>query len=532
MAIFGEYYASPAAMTPSTLSLSQFKFFQEVIKDLFSDSRVKTTFETLLLSDSAIYFPAWGNIEKSSDSRIFVPDNIFIKLSDSRIKVINNEITKSSDTRILDIFKITKSSDTAIFHPAWGNIELLSDQVIRVPDNIFTKTSDSWIQKINEISRVSDTTIFKSGLEVSKSSDSAIKRLDYEIIDVSSDVIIKRHAFDTKLIPSFSLIKTEVDYTLLADTAIFKSGFLKSILSDSNIIAEGTGFINIPSDSLLSVENLIEKVSDTFIVLGQDISLSSDSAIFREDFDILELLSDSAILVSSFNNIQILSDSAIHKEINISKLSDSRILRLAENYPYQTLKKISDVNIEKTFEKTVRSLSKIRQSFIIDNLSNTLIKSINDISLFSDSYIKNNPIITSYSKSTILNIYDVDKLSDTHIKTPTLINLISDVFIDREPILELYSNSNIIKSLKIISTSDSYMINEDVKVTIPSNVSVFRPDYNSIKKYSDVSILSLGKEKILLSNSRSLVKQTNEVLSDTKIKRYFKNITTTFKKSR
>lgn len=534
MVTWGEYYAIPSVMTPGTISLSRFEFFQLIELTKLVDSRIKNTFRVNITSDTRILVLGYET-NLISDSRIKVIDNQFTKLSDSRV-LDTFKVTALSDSRILDTFSTTKTSDSTIFHPEWGNIEKFSDSRVKIIDNNLPPLpSDSLINRIGEIIRISDTVIDHPDWgDIQKTSDSAVKRIGYDTKEKLSDSRVKVDGFDAKEIFSLTSVKLVEDNELTSDTAIFKAHLITNILSDSIIIEEGVSFLNVFSDSHILTENDIAKLSDTFVILNQDITKLSDSAIFRNAYNTIETLSDSAIFVADYGDMQILSDSAIFNEQKVTNLSDSRIKREAWRYPNQNIEKSSDTNITKTPKINVSGYSRIKTTSELTNLVDTLITDTFDKQFTSDTNIFKSIIYDLNSNSRILTTNELTTLSDSAIYRSAYNDLqtLSDTHIDREPIIDLDSNTRIRDIFEITPLSDTYMVHKGTKISISSDTAIFRAGYETIEKYSDSVIQKLARDKALSSDSRAKVTQSFTKTSSTQIKRYYRNAVVRFQKSR
>ena len=404
-----------------------------------------------------------------------------------------------------------------------------------------TKTSDSWIMKIGEISRVSNTTISKFGLEIVKTSDTAIFREGFATLDITSDARIKNTFKET--IISDSRIKNIYEQNPTSDSTIFRSQYGDiEVSSDTRIVLEGTIILPpILSDSRIKTTSEFTKTSDTFIVLGQEITKLSDTAIFQADYGDIIKTSDTAIFRAGYNDITKLSDVAIFKSgLLIDKLSDTRILRPGGYmYPLQDQEKTSDTRIFVPGQKiTKKSLTRIKDDTNdILKLSDTLIMLHPVINKTSDTKIKFSDNVLLISSSTrIKNTGEVSTLSDAAIFRSQYgdITKLSDTLILREPIIDKTSDTTIVKLFEFSGIpSDTYIINVGTQIDINSDTAIFRAGYGHIIKESRTAIKTDTPLEITkLSNTRIKKTVTLNKVSDTAIRRDRSPMVAIFRKSR
>ncbi len=414
----------------------------------------------------------------------------------------------------------------------------------------FTKTSDTTVMKIGEISRVSNTSIKKFGLEVTKTSDSAIYREGYETLDISSDSRVKQLAQEIIPISSDSHIKNTYEVVhdplglaepITSDSAIFRLQYGNIIkTSDARIVKEGTTVLPpIYSDTRIKKESEITKLSDSFIVLGQQIDKLSDTAIFVSQYGDITKTSDTAIFRSQYGDITKLSDSTIFKSgLEITKLSDTRIKREAGyKYPFQKQEKTSDTRIFVPDNiLNITSLTRIKEiDKEITKTSDTLIIHNPSIQKTSDAFILIPFIVSTPSRTRIKNTMETSITSDATIFRPQYgdITKLSDTLIHREPIIDKTSDTTIVVLYEMSGIpSDTYIINEETQIDITSDTAIFRAGYGYIIKESRAAIKGLDQEITKLSDSVILRTFSFSKISDTAIRRDRSPMKAIFRKSR
>jgi len=344
--------------------------------DFVSDTRIRDTFEITKTSDTVILREEIDTQTKTSNVVIRIPDNDLPNiLSDAVIQVLDNNLPDlSSDSAVYrpGFDTKTKTANSAIFqsasvHPVddntpfagtlgvdyFGHLDISSDNHILVEQTTIS-TSDSSVLKIGEISRITNTNISSSGLSFTINSDSAVRRIDFDIINTNSNTRINRDGFDTNDIPSFTSINIEPDINVLSDSSIYREAFdRKEFNSDSRIVNPGT-FVasSLFSNSHIRVADIeITTLSDSFIIYNIEITTLSDSTIFSAGYGLKDVTSDSAIFESGLE-ITISSDSSIFLGgIDITLTSDTVIRRPAGyKYPYQRRLVLSNSRIETTYE--------------------------------------------------------------------------------------------------------------------------------------------------------------------------------------
>lgn len=404
-----------------------------------------------------------------------------------------------------------------------------------------TKTSDSTIMKIGEINRVSDTTISKAGLEITKISETAIFREGFVTLDIISDSRIKLTSQKITYL-SDSRIKNIYEQNPTSDSAIFRSQYGDiQVSSDARIVEEGTIVLPpILSDSRIKTTSELTKLSDTFIVLGQKITKTSDTAIFQADYGDITKTSDTAIFRDQFGDITKDMWTAIYKGgLETTKLSDTRIFRPGGyTYPFQKQEKVSDTRILALGQEiTKKSSTRIKEiDKELTKLSDTLIKIHPIIDKTSDTEIKftDNALLIP-SSTRIKNTGEVSTLSDTAIFRSQYgdITKLSDTLILREPIIDKTSDTRIIKLFEMSGIpSDTYIVNEGTQIDINSDTAIFRAGYGHIIKESRTAVKGLDLEITKLSDSRIRKTVTLNKVSDTAIRRDRSPMKTIFRKSR
>jgi len=327
-----------------------------------SFSRIENSYENTPFSDSTIFHPSYGDIQLSSDTRIVLEGTIVAPpvYSDTIIKYFGTEITPiDSDTFIILNIDIPKLSDTIIFYPSYGLIELssdtaifragynnlitLSDTVIYVGDNEITTLSDTVIKRyagyryplqrqlvLSDSRILTSYTANKNSYSFITLTNSTTKLSDtliiYEpIIDIVSDtVILEASAVSAS---SQTRIKKALDFNVLSDSTIFRADYgLDDKSSGTSIHREP--IIDIASDSSIQFSfETSEKLSDTYIInAGTLINKYTNTAIFKAGTDIFKG-SRTIIFIEAYNDKQILSDSRIKRVINKTMLSDTAIRR-------------------------------------------------------------------------------------------------------------------------------------------------------------------------------------------------------------
>jgi hypothetical protein len=472
--------------------------------------------------------PPSSSPSKASPSRFspsFDGDGILVDVnSDSRIKVLGK--------------LVEPLSDTAVYRAGFATIEPLSDTRIKLLDQEFTKLSDTLIMKIGEVSRISDTNIFRSELEVTKLSDSAIFRTGYDARNISSNSRIKNTLLNETL--SDTRIKNIFSVEPLSDSTIFNPGYgLVDTISDTRIIEEGTTILPpVESDSRILKSVLIEPLSDTFIKLNPDIQVTSDTAIFRTGYDLIEPLSNTAIFRTGFNDITKLSDSAVERlAFEISELSDTRIKREGGYmYPFQKGKALSDTRIKRTFQTDLLGYTRIKDLDLeITKLSDTLVEIYPTINIPSDTVIElpdTTILIPSYTR--IRTTQEITKLSDSRIKEfGNSITKLSDTSIIRNIDISIISDTAIFRSGFDTKDklSDTLVINI-IDITKSSDTTIFRTGFNDILIHAHTEIQIPDNEITKLSDSSIRITVDKPILSDTSIRRDRSNLRVIFQKGR
>lgn len=422
---------------------------------------------------------------------------------------------------------------------------LLSSSLVTI--KIFL-LSDSWINKIGEISRVSNTRIYNIDLEITKVSDSAILRPSFNIIEPTSESIIKRAAINTKQINSFSRIENTYKNTAFSDSTVFNPGYGHiTISSNERIVDEGT--IVVPpvySDTVIkyfgievlsSEPTFNEFRSDTFIILNIDIPKLSDTTIFRSEYGLIESLSDTAIFQAGYNDFVKLSDTVIYVGDNeTTTLSDTVIKRYAGyRYPLQRQLVISNTHMLTLYTINKSSYSFIEYIIDITKLSDTLIVHKPIIDTTSDTAIVDDNSLSISSRTRIENTLEVTIVSNSAIFRIDygLINISSDTKIHREPVIDIISDSRIRISIEMSGKlSDTYIINEGTLINKQTNTAIFKSGINILIKSRTIIFIEGYNDKQILSDSRIKLVVNKTMLSDTSMRRDRSNLRAIFRKGR
>ncbi len=288
------------------------------------------------------------------------------------------------------------------------------------------------------------------------------------------------HPSDTRIKVIDNLIEP------LSDTAIFQPGWDTIEPTSATRIKVLDNEITSTIDSRILITREISRVSNTALSqAGLEITKDMWTAIFREDFGLIDITSDARIR-DTFEET-IISDSRIKNTYEQSSTSDSAIFRSQ----YGDIEVSSDARI--VLEGT---------SVLPPIYSDTTIKIIEDITKLSDTFIVLGQEITKLSDTTIFNSQygDITKTSDTRI--------LVDQFGD------------------ITKLSDAAIFKSGLLIDKLSDTRIFRPGgymypFQRQQKMSDTRILVLGQEITKKSLTR-IKDDSNEItkLSDTLIKIY------------
>lgn len=462
------------------------------------------------------------------------------------------------DDRISEQITRIVQLDNRIFEQVTKTVQIATKISVSISKLMFILQeipilSDTTVERIREISRVSNTRIFNVDREITVISDSAIYREGFNSKQASSISDIKRTfksttVLDTRIKNTYKVIPPIDPPDIESDSTIFTPSWGdKQLTSNERIVEEGT--IVVPpvySDTRIKsigIEVLSSELtwnefrSDTFIVLGQEISKLSNTAIFIAEYGLIEPLSNTAIFRDSYDTKTTLSDTAIYESgIELTKLSDTIIFRPGGyKYPFQKVRTDSDSRI-----KNVHVRSRISNSVIFVNdleftkISETLIIHQPDITKLSDSWIEILDIKLITSTVRIKISLKTTKISDGIIKRYDFdtITKLSDTIIHREPTISIDSNSLILILFELDKTSDTHIINKDVEITTNSDSTIFNTSYGNIEKESQAVIKNLNYKTIRFSDTRIKITIIKNILSDISIRRNRSNLKIIFQKSR
>ncbi len=333
-------------------------------KSIISHSKILNESKTTNSSDSTIFRQGFNDIQTISNERIVSEGTFIIPSisSDTSIEIIN-EITNTSDSFIVLGQEITNTSDTAIFRSEFNTIDISSDSAIFVSGFVdITKLSDSAIEVFGlELTKSSDSRMKRPGgytypfqqsliksdteIKISNQKDikslSRIKDIDLEITNLSNTFVIhnpdKTISSDTSIniifketINSTIRILTTNETSELSDSAIFRSPSFDIInISDTEIFREPIIDLSIDSRILDSFE--FTHTSDSHILVEQEISILSGVSIFRSSFNTIQKESQAIIKRQTAVDITKSSDSRIKVTITLTKLSNTSMRRDRSN---------------------------------------------------------------------------------------------------------------------------------------------------------------------------------------------------------
>jgi len=445
--------------------------------------------------------------------------------SDTRIKVIDNLIEPLSDTAIYQEGWDTKDklSDTAIYQEGWDTIEPLSDTRIKVIDNLIEPTIDPLNNGDFETGTHGNIppTDWDAGNGKQDSNALFVQagslgvRLVLGSNPYSAAYIEQNVNFPVTNFVSMTLwlksanLTQQTVFTYTDDsTTTIDHGSVGTQWEQKTILItdldSGQIVKTIKIESIGSGAPNIAAVDEIVLTLNNE-EIGSNTRIFVPD-NLIESLSDTAIYQPGWDTIEPTSDTRIRNTFEITKLSDSTVLKIGE------VSRVSNTTISKAgIEITKISETAIfREGFVtLDITSDSRVKLTSQkITYLSDSRIKNTYEQSPLSDSTIFRSQygDIQVSSDARIVfegTVVLPSILSDSRIKTASEFTKTSDTFIVLGFEINKLSDTAIFQADYgDITKTSDTAIFADQYGDITKLSDATIFKSGLLIDKLSDTR------------------------------
>ncbi|KKN76656.1 hypothetical protein LCGC14_0368530 [marine sediment metagenome] len=416
-----------------------------------------------------------------------------------------------------------KLSDTAIYQEGWDTIEPLSDTRIKVIDNLIEPTIDPLNNGDFETGTHGNIppTDWDAGNGKQDSNALFVQagslgvRLVLGSNPYSAAYIEQNVNFPVTNFVSMTLwlksanLTQQTVFTYTDDsTTTIDHGSVGTQWEQKTILItdldSGQIVKTIKIESIGSGAPNIAAVDEIVLTLNNE-EIGSNTRIFVPD-NLIESLSDTAIYQPGWDTIEPTSDTRIRNTFEITKLSDSTVLKIGE------VSRVSNTTISKAgIEITKISETAIfREGFVtLDITSDSRVKLTSQkITYLSDSRIKNTYEQSPLSDSTIFRSQygDIQVSSDARIVfegTVVLPSILSDSRIKTASEFTKTSDTFIVLGFEINKLSDTAIFQADYgDITKTSDTAIFADQYGDITKLSDATIFKSGLLIDKLSDTR------------------------------